>query len=440
MDWQKIIKVSGLFVIILLGAFSVNAQLNANMADFTDQTNYPAFQEIDNIYIFCVDEGVTNAQLTVTSNLEGEKTFTWQKYNELSAAFEEFASETSSGNISSIANLADGCYQVLITNGTETENYRAWVMNEWITAEAMVGESNCDYFQLNGTFETAELFYYDLQTNEPIQVLKDINVEWKQNETIIGRILTSTNYDPPTADTEYTFRVYDRFGCEVTVKTTYVSIVTKANFEMEANFNEGNTGEGPLEVTFVNTSENGSSGQYEWYIYKSIEVIAREMETTSEPIDSIDFIIYDDSPVYTFEYSGQYKIMLVSKKISDLHTCTDTLGLKPLDFIVVDTSVVNAPNAFSPNGDGVNDNFIVRFYSMKEVKISIFNRWGKKIHFWEDNDVRGFENTYDASVWDGKINGRFASPGVYFYVVEGFGRDDNKRWAKGFVHLFRDKN
>ena len=105
----------------------------------------------------------------------------------------------------------------------------------------------------------------------------------------------------------------------------------------------------------------------------------------------------------------------------------------------MDTSFVAVPNVFTPNGDGTNDAFVVKYWSMRSIKISIFNRWGKRIHFWESEDVRGFENTYSETVWDGRMGNRFASPGVYYYVVEGEGRDFKKRKAHGFFHLFRDR-
>jgi hypothetical protein len=79
---------------------------------------------------------------------------------------------------------------------------------------------------------------------------------------------------------------------------------------------------------------------------------------------------------------------------------------------------------------------------MKSVKVTILNRWGKVIHTWESNNVQGFLNTAETvpeSVWDGKIGGKYASPGVYYYVVEGVGRDDKRRKQAGFFHLFRDK-
>ncbi len=148
-------------------------------------------------------------------------------------------------------------------------------------------------------------------------------------------------------------------------------------------------------------------------------------------------VAYDENPVYTYENSGSYMVKLVSIRVTDTLTCADTTYLE--DYIMVDTSFVAVPNVFTPNGDGTNDLFVVKFWSMQNIKIEIFNRWGKRLHFWESDDVRGFEDTYTATVWDGRVGGRYASPGVYYYVIEGMGRDNEKRRARGFFHLFRDK-
>jgi len=149
--------------------------------------------------------------------------------------------------------------------------------------------------------------------------------------------------------------------------------------------------------------------------------------------------IYTESPTYIFERPGVYGVKLVAQKQSEFGICYDTLYMK--DLIKIDTSFVDAPNFFSPgNGDGMNDNFVVRFFSMKTIKISIFNRWGKIVHVYENNNVQGFGPTVEQSVWNGRIGGKLASPGVYFYVVEGKGRDGKMNKANGFVHLFRDKD
>ena len=306
-------------------------------------------------------------------------------------------------------------------------------MNNWVEATANMGVSNCQYFKLEGAFTSAGLKYYDLANNSELSVFKDMKVKWEQGGEIVG-IVNSTQVDgPPAEDTDYDYVVYDRFGCEASMAVTYYSIVPKASFTVDPS-----GGEAPLEVAFSNTSVNADVDKYEWYFFRDINDIKKEAENTTEPIDSIMEQAFNQNPVYTYENTGSYMVKLVAKKKSELYTCTDTFYYE--DYIKVDSSFVLAPNVFTPNGDGLNDDFVVKFYSMKSVKISIFNRWGRVVHVYSNKNIRGFEDSVEESVWDGRIGNKYASPGVYYYVVEGFGRDDETRWANGFVHLFREKN
>jgi gliding motility-associated-like protein len=132
-------------------------------------------------------------------------------------------------------------------------------------------------------------------------------------------------------------------------------------------------------------------------------------------------------------------VKLVSKKITNNQACVDTFYLE--NYIVADTSFIAVPNVFTPNGDGTNDEFVVKFWSMKSIEIDIFNRWGKRIHHWQSGDVRGFEGTWTETVWDGRgMGGKYASPGVYYYAIKGEGRDGVTRRKEGFFHLFRGKD
>ena len=425
-----------LFVLFIffLNLTVAQAQLSAPGSAATVNTEYPAFPETDNIFVFCTEaEGINAGSLQVQTELEGTKTFLWEKYNPETAAFEFYFSESSDGQESTITSLENGGYRATVTQGETSAVSRAWVFNNRISATAEVTESDCESFRLNGSFLSAPLIYFDLADNTQLEVHKNIQVEWKTGGATIATVINPQIYDPPTKDTEYTFRVYDAFGCEVNFPLVYESLAVKASFTVDQQ-----QGEAPLTVAFTNQSENADPDLYEWFFFRSLEDIKKESETTQQPIDSIMIVAYDQSPVYTYENSGSYMVKLVAKKTSEFHTCTDTFYLP--DYILVDTSFVAAPNVFTPNGDGTNDMFVVKFWSMQSIKISIFNRWGKRIHFYENNNVSGFEDTYTATVWDGRLGGRYASPGVYYYIVEGRGRDNEPRRAHGFFHLFRGKD
>ena len=68
-----------------------------------------------------------------------------------------------------------------------------------------------------------------------------------------------------------------------------------------------------------------------------------------------------------------------------------------------------SPNAFSPNGDGINDLFapILTDIDYETYEINIFNRWG---------DIVFKTNNYDES-WDGTFKGENLPQAVYTYKI-----------------------
>lgn len=80
-------------------------------------------------------------------------------------------------------------------------------------------------------------------------------------------------------------------------------------------------------------------------------------------------------------------------------------------------------NAFSPNGDGKNDAFLIDQLPDSDNRVFIYNRWG--------DALRQFEN-YDNStvVWDGRDSGGNMLPeGVYYYTVETTAGAHSKGWV-----------
>jgi gliding motility-associated-like protein len=70
--------------------------------------------------------------------------------------------------------------------------------------------------------------------------------------------------------------------------------------------------------------------------------------------------------------------------------------------------VFAVPNAFSPNGDGVNDEFgVVTPHPLPFFELYIYSRWGKLI----------FSSTNQDDKWDGTINGKPAPTGSYVWMV-----------------------
>lgn len=399
-------------------------------ADAIIPTEYSSGAQ-DNIYVFCGQKDVPGGSLTATFPGGDSGTIEWAKYNPTTGKFDFLSSDASGSTSSTISNLTDGGYRATLTGAAGTYVYTAWVFNDYIVATAEIPESDCSSFKLNGTFDSPTFSYTDLSNGQIIDINKGFQVEWKIGEDVVGHVLSFPNYDPPTHDTNYTLLVSDKFNCTGQTDVTYTSIVTKAKFSADPS-----EGEAPLKVTFTNESENGDAGKFQWFIYKDRTVLQNEGQQNNGVVkDSIMETLYNDSPVYTFQNSGEYRVKLVSEKVSEQNTCYDTVYLA--GYIVADTSFIDAPNLFLPQSS--HPDFIVKYQSLKQLKITIFNRWGKVMHVYENNNVEGYKATALASAWDGKVGGKLATPGVYYYVVDAVGRDGRRRRTSGFFHLFRDK-
>jgi gliding motility-associated-like protein len=99
-------------------------------------------------------------------------------------------------------------------------------------------------------------------------------------------------------------------------------------------------------------------------------------------------------------------------------TITNTYGCQSKDTICIKTFCKSAqafiPNAFSPDGDGVNDKLCVMGTGIKIVKsFRIFNRWGQLVF-----EKVNFNTNDPANGWDGTIRGIPAPPEIYVYICE----------------------
>ncbi len=410
--------------------FAYGQSLTSTSASFTESTAYPVFNGKDFIYYFCGQQGQQNGSLTASSS-GGTVTFSWEKYTIASGSFSYFSNET--GSKSNLTGLRDGCYRVSFTDNGVNYQFRAWIINGWISATASITNSNCQSFNLQGSASGGSYIYADLSTNQLITINPGFKYIWTSNNLPVSTLQNPVIYQPPTKNTIYQLQVTDRAGCTESSQVTYQSIVAKANFTWTTT-QPGETNyslpEAPLTVNFVNSSENADPDKYEWFFFKDHAVIVKEGAGGAK-VDSIMSQSTAANPVYTYESSGSYIVKLVAAKQSTGYTCRDTFYLK--DPIVIDTSLVKVAPAFTPNGDGINDVLTIKTRSLESLDFIVFNRWGRMVHHYNKS---GFipENSVLAA-WDGKINGKLASPGVYFYVVNALGRDGKRRRKKGFTEL-----
>ena len=111
---------------------------------------------------------------------------------------------------------------------------------------------------------------------------------------------------------------------------------------------------------------------------------------------------------------------------------TDSRGCVGRDSIYVfvyGKNVLLIPTGFSPNGDGINDEFkIAKHLNIRSISyFKVFNRWGEKV----------FSTTDINNGWDGIFDGESSPAGVYVWYVEAFTFDNERIIQSGNVTLLR---
>ena len=162
----------------------------------------------DNIYVFCGENGELNASLIATYPQGETGNFEWQKYNQATGVFEFYSSDQSGNQTSTISNLIDGGYRVIINTTSGAKRYTAWVFNNSYEVSAEITGSDCNSVTLEGKFAAPTptvLQYVDLTNNQPKFMDKDIKVKWKDGSTLVNSSsLTFQNFNPPAKNTTYT--------------------------------------------------------------------------------------------------------------------------------------------------------------------------------------------------------------------------------------------
>ncbi len=114
-----------------------------------------------------------------------------------------------------------------------------------------------------------------------------------------------------------------------------------------------------------------------------------------------------------------------------LHTVSDE-GCKAMDSLLVKPpGTLFFPNAFTPDGDGINDDWGPTWSSVHEFHLTIFDRWGHVVFDSDDITKR----------WNGTVNGGDpATTGVYVYKYRAKGHYYEANEKYGHVTLLRGSN
>ena len=197
---------------------------------------------------------------------------------------------------------------------------------------------------------------------------------------------------------------------DIDLKATYIDkggaeITTSENFTAEA----------PLHVRFTsNPSSLDPGASIEWYIQNLSA--------------GLELIRYEENFEFDFTQAGQNVVTLRVRQ-------DDAIVQSASITITISESHLEMPNAFSPNGDGINDFYQAKsnVKSIVEFHAYIFNRWGQKLYEWTDCTTK-------ESGWDGTYNGHPVKDGTYFVLVKARGADGIDYNIRRDVNLLRNFN
>jgi len=468
-------KLTFIFLVSLFFGFVLPASLHGQVNSNSDWSSPTAYGE-DTLLVF--HSGNPQKTLSVSYDQSSNYDFIWKRFNRSTFRFDSLVvhrdrpiSEVGLDSLYNQGVLQDPVeglqVEVMGSQGLE-QTYQAWIIIDTLDKINIVPYINtCNQVKLLvEDLRLKDYTYYDLEAlpgdtsqitleNELTlfqwEASADVDIYWDdtplyEGERVIGYI--GSPFQMPYEDSDYFLEVSNLF--DNSVADTIEEVVAKAvraDFEIDkitregamVDYSQSEVNEAPLQILTENLSKNAN--QYHWVGFNDSLNILRGRDSILWEVQA-ETPMESDIPPYR---PGRYPVRL---KVSNDYNCKDstTYYHVRVDSSEIDSSLI--PNVFTPDGNGLNDVFVLPkasnlsgegqrgIVSMKWIEVSVFNRSGQLVYRY-DGDPMDWEG------WRGKVrnSNRDAAEGVYLYVIKGRGYDgvmhENKQYS-GFLYLFRE--
>lgn len=396
---------------------------------------------LDGVYVL---DGLDGVSVSVLADGAQAPAVRWYRYSSLGGGYAEELQDIKTDGASSVLTKveSDMGYIVEFPDG-HRECF--WVIDYArhpfsLTSIAPSAERDCGRVALDVIGMGEEMAYYgingrrfviDREIRLSYQTLTPDNesVSFRQTEAEVGfQSLSSVLYAPaPFCATDFTLsgdRFLRAWGREAeltssSVEPYAVSAVSKITQTERSADNEvaqdpsgaSFGGSAPCELEFEAAVTDGALF-HEWQFSRYPD------------FDDVNLRMQELNFSYTFNDEGITYLRLVCANADGSceytgEVCTVSIG----------ASMLKCPNAFSPNGDGVNDEWKVSYSSLVSFECHIFDRYGRKMTSFTDPSLG----------WDGKYKGKPVPAGAYFYVIKAKGADGRKYELSGDINIVNYK-
>jgi gliding motility-associated-like protein len=229
------------------------------------------------------------------------------------------------------------------------------------------------------------------------------NYQWSPS-SFLNNTNTSNPISTPPVTTQYQVIGYDGYNCFSDTAIVIVDVGTYPEVKLGPDLLLATGTLQPLPAQLI----NGPVKSWKWSPSTNLSCSACQ------------------EPVATVKQDIQYIV-----RVESFHGCvaTDTINIKAF----CESSQVYLANAFTPDGDGINDVFFVQAKGVVRVRhFRVYNRWGEIVF-----EKAGFTPNDPAFGWDGRIRGTLASPDVFVYTAEVICENGTTFLFKGNVSLLK---
>ena len=440
-------KIIAILATTLISCLSVNAQFSVSGLDNIIGV---AQENIDTVLV-----AETTENLVLKYNVEEPSTISWYTY--VKDAEELTLVKTEENVTESTLEAQQEASIGYAINVNDEKTFWAWVFDHSkhnlelgeITVNTEL-EDRCHYYQLNFNIEADEFLYDTLgHDRAPFEVARTFTLSYDStyyagetwvSDSIGYSIPLVSDYSVPSPLQSTSYKLQgDNFLLEwgkaletetdlipafaVAVEQEYsVRIREEATNELNKdNSTEVKlSGSAPLNIELINYA-SPAAFFYSWCISNDKEFNNCFINTSTK-----DFR-------YTFDTHGTYYL---KSEITNSEMSEDSLKncmVSTIIIVEVLNSKLDVPNVFSPNGDGINDEFKVAYQSITEFRARVYSIHGRLLHEWTD----------PSKGWDGTTGGNPAAEGTYFYVIEATGDDYDEKGKqikyklKGDINLLR---